>query len=232
MVQSSSDIFWRVTGAITVVCLVILTFVVVKRDFVEPLGYRLSSLPAQDPERPPPPTVGIPVHEWDALVGQGHRIGPDDATVTFVVFSDFRCPFCARFALETFPELQRRFPGNVALVFRHFPLDRQGMSFSLAVGAECAARYDRFAEFHDVVFDAQRHLEVVSVHELAAAAGISDLEDFGACVDQEGPWEAIDRDVSAVLALGARGTPTIVLNGMWIRGHHVDSITAFIEESL
>jgi len=52
----------------------------------------------------------------------GPSRGPDDAVVTIVEFSDFQCPFCRR-ALPTLQQVLERYPDDVRLVYRHFPLD-------------------------------------------------------------------------------------------------------------
>src|SRR5690606_28569884 len=39
----------------------------------------------------------------------GYAAGPADAPLTVVEFSDFGCPYCARFALESYPQLEREF---------------------------------------------------------------------------------------------------------------------------
>jgi protein-disulfide isomerase len=50
----------------------------------------------------------------------GASIGAPDAPVTVVVWSDYTCPGCKRFALESLPRLVTEFvvPGDVRLVYR------------------------------------------------------------------------------------------------------------------
>ena len=50
-------------------------------------------------------------------------IGSQDAAITIIEFSDFQCPFCARFHIQTLPIIMDEYinEGKVKLVFRDFP---------------------------------------------------------------------------------------------------------------
>jgi protein-disulfide isomerase len=54
---------------------------------------------------------GIPQH--------ANVLGRPSAPVTIVEYADFQCPYCARWAVETFPALVREYvrPGKVKIVF-------------------------------------------------------------------------------------------------------------------
>jgi hypothetical protein len=73
-------------------------------------------------------------------------LGPADAPITIVEFSDFRCPYCSRFHLETFPDLMASFPDQIRFVYRDFPVVG---GFEAALAANCANEQDAFWEFHD-----------------------------------------------------------------------------------
>ncbi|MEO7841480.1 MAG: thioredoxin domain-containing protein, partial [Anaerolineales bacterium] len=49
-------------------------------------------------------------------------VGPKDAPITIVEFSDLQCPFCKRFHDETFQQLLAAYPGKIRFVYRHLPL--------------------------------------------------------------------------------------------------------------
>lgn len=90
-------------------------------------------------------------------VGNSAVKGDANAKITLVEFSDFQCPFCARFYSETLSQIQKEYidTGKVRLVYKHFPLisihpDAQ----KAAEAAECAGEQGKFWEMHDSMFNA------------------------------------------------------------------------------
>ncbi|NNL68132.1 MAG: thioredoxin domain-containing protein, partial [Myxococcales bacterium] len=82
----------------------------------------------------------------------GPAKGPAQAPITIVEFSDFNCPFCQR-VNPTLAELERRYAGQVRIVFRHYPLDQlHPRARAIAEASVCADEQGRFWEFHDAVF--------------------------------------------------------------------------------
>ena len=55
-----------------------------------------------------------PVNEYD------WRMGPPDAVVTIIEYSDFQCPYCVKLE-QNLQELLEAYPDDVQLVFRHYP---------------------------------------------------------------------------------------------------------------
>src|SRR5690606_14908791 len=98
-------------------------------------------------------------NELEVLSGAWGRpaIGPSSAPVTIVEFSDFQCPFCSR-AQPTLLELQKRYPSDVRIVFRHLPLDFHNQAFDAAVAAEAAHEQGRFDTYHRLLFENQKAL--------------------------------------------------------------------------
>src|SRR4249919_3327944 len=81
--------------------------------------------------------------------------GVETAPITVYEMSDFQCPYCRRFALNTFPEIDRDYiaTGKVRWVFINYPLTM--IHPNAAVAAEvaiCAARNGKFWEVHDLLF--------------------------------------------------------------------------------
>ena len=88
----------------------------------------------------------------DLLAARTH--GSPTAPVTVYEISDFQCPYCARFWLETMPLLEREYvvPGKVKFVFVNFPLPMHPNAVPAAELAMCAARQGKFWQVHDLLF--------------------------------------------------------------------------------
>src|SRR5262245_34849793 len=74
---------------------------------------------------PPPQQEKGATATPDATKPADYRtLGPADAPLTIVEFTDLQCPYCARFASETFPELRARYidTGKVRFTTRDLPL--------------------------------------------------------------------------------------------------------------
>lgn len=82
------------------------------------------------------------------------RLGPDEAPVKIVEYSDFQCPGC-RDAQMVLKELMNKYKGKVQLEFRHFPLRSHQKAFLAHQAAECANQAGRFWEYHDLLYEKQ-----------------------------------------------------------------------------
>ena len=101
--------------------------------------------------RPAAPRVAPAVVEidgWKQYAKAGQRLGPTDAPAVIVAFSDFECPFC-KTAAQTLRAIRDKYGDRVALVYRHFPLEkRHPLARTAAIASECASRQARFETFH------------------------------------------------------------------------------------
>jgi len=118
--------------------------------------------------------------------------GDPDAPVTIVEFSEFYCPFCARFAWETKPRIEKDYiaKGLVKFVYRNLVVHGPPALLA-AVAGECAHEQGKFWDYHDRLFEAvfpgksiSRHqeLEVADLKGLASEVGL-DPEEFNACLE-------------------------------------------------
>ncbi len=95
--------------------------------------------------------AAVDVSNLDGLPSKGS----DGAKITLVEFSDFQCPFCARFFSETLSQLTTDYidTGKVRLVYAHFPLiSIHPNAQKAAEAASCAAEQGKFWEMHDLMF--------------------------------------------------------------------------------
>lgn len=199
----ASEIMNNVATAMLVACALLVTALVVRREFEGPA-----------PESPVVRSIG----DWERLLDGGHRIGPADAELQLVEFSDFQCPYCRRsaFALDS---LLRRFDGRLAIIYRHFPLEAvHPHAFEAAMAAECAAAQNAFVRLHDALFQHQERIGEASWAAIAAAADVPDAEQLATCVQERTYARRVADDVSVANEIGVRATPTFVVRGRVVRG--------------
>jgi protein-disulfide isomerase len=157
------------------------------------------------------------------LENKGASNGSDDAPVTIVEFSDFECPFCARFA-AIFGQLSPADRDGVRLVFHHFPLSTHPWARIAAEGAACAQLQssDEFWTIHDQLFQHQREITKDNIKEklleYAQKANTVDMKSFQGCINNELSLGLVFRDVNVAAANNIQATPTLFINGHRIPG--------------
>lgn len=162
---------------------------------------------------------------WEDFARGGHRRGPGEAPITIVEFGDYQCAYCAT-AEYHLDAILRKYDGEVALIYRHLPLDAHPLSMEAAEAAECAGRQGSFWEMHRLLFDDQRWSRadlVRSLVTLAEAAGVADPEAFRECFQNGEAAQAVRVDLRAADAAGFFGTPSFIVNG-WVLMGVLDSI--------
>lgn len=144
-------------------------------------------------------------------------IGPADAPITIVEFSDFQCPYCRQWNQTVYEPLMAAYPGKIRLVYRNLPLtsihpDAQGA----AEAAMCANEQNKFWEFHDKLF-AGEGLGAGVYSQYASDLGL-DVNKFESCVKQGKYRQAVQDDSDFALNLGINSTPTFFVNGLAVVG--------------
>jgi len=155
-------------------------------------------------------------------------LGPADAPVTLVEFSDFQCPYCAR-ATTLVDQLRERYPDRLRVVFMHFPLSSHEWARPAAMAAQCAARQDEdaFWRLHDFYFSNQDALtpgNVMAKSEPILAETAVNVDDWKTCATDRTSdvHRSVARQVNASLEAGKEagvtGTPSFFVNGEKVQG--------------
>ena len=171
----------------------------------------------QQPTQPTQPTQPAVAPE---VTDSDHAIGPADAAITFIEFSDIQCPFCQRFH-PTVQQAMAEYPGQIRWVYKHFPLDSiHPMARSAAEASECVAEQlgdEGFFEYLDRLFAKQTSLGPDLYVAEAVALGANEGQ-FTSCVESGKYQQKVNDDYQAGLAAGVRGTPTSFINGQSLSG--------------
>ncbi len=165
--------------------------------------------------------------------------GDKNAPVTIVEFSDFECPFCARFYSETLPKIQKEYidTGKVKLVYMHYPLSFHAKAKPLANAAECANDQGKFWEMHDKIFENNTSGALSAAtddtyKQWAAELGLN-TTNFNTCYDNKTFESEIDKEFTLGGELGVSGTPAFYINGRQLIGAMpFESFKAIIDEEL
>lgn len=202
-------VFGHVLTAVLVTCALVVTIAVVRREFgTSP------AMPVAEPREIPEPR---PVPNWRDLTTAGLWIGHQDAPVLLVQFADFQCPFCAVEARNVRDVLES-YGDDVAMVFRHFPLEQlHPHAYEAAVAAECAAAQGRFGIFHDLLFYRQDEIGQTRWTQFADAAS-ADTVAFAKCMEDAWPRARVAEDVDDARKIGLTGTPSVILDGLLLPG--------------
>jgi protein-disulfide isomerase len=144
-------------------------------------------------------------------LGNGPFKGEAEAKVTLVEVSDYQCPFCSRYARDTYPQVESEYikTGKVKAVFLDLPLESiHKAAFGAAKAARCAGEQGKYWEMHDRLFANQKALEPWNPH--AEAIGL-DVAAFEVCQGSTTHDAAIRRDMAEVQKLGITGTPAFLI---------------------
>lgn len=147
-------------------------------------------------------------------------IGPKDAPITLVEYSDFECPFCSR-GFGTVKELMSKYQGKIRFVYKHLPLSFHPQAMISAKYYEAIRLQDEkkaFA-FHDEIYKNQAKLSSGTAFLDTAAKKVgADIKRLKKDIDSAQVAKRIDDDVKEAASLGMQGTPGFLLNGVPVRG--------------
>jgi protein-disulfide isomerase len=151
--------------------------------------------------------------------------GSTRAPVTVYEMSDFQCPYCKRFALETFPQIEQSYikPGKVRWVFINFPLTSVHTNAAAAGElALCAAKQQGFWRVHDLLFQHQETWAPLKEAgpffvSLADSAGLS-KKALLACLQASQTREDLKAEAEGSQRSGAASTPSFYIEGGLMEG--------------
>ena len=159
-------------------------------------------------------------------------MGPANAAVTIVEYSDFQCPFCQRVA-PTLKQVREKYGDRVRIVWKDFPLTSiHPQAFKAAEAGQCAREQGKFWEYHDRLFSNQQALQPEFLKKYAADAGL-DAAKFNACLDTAKFSDRVQEQMGIGTSLGVQSTPALFINGRLIAGAQpYETFVSIIDEEL
>lgn len=141
-------------------------------------------------------------------------IGPDDASVTIVNFSDYECEACADLH-QALTEVYAEFPGQVRIVWKDMPnTTTHPEALNAALAAHCAGKQDdeQFFTYQAYLFANQNSLGADLYASLATELGLK-ATTLTRCIENQDTYALVQRGYEEGLALRLTATPTIYING-------------------
>jgi protein-disulfide isomerase len=170
------------------------------------------------------------------VTGDSPSLGPKDAKVTVVEFSDFQCPHCRAFA-DNLKSLESKYP-QVRWVFKNYPLEKiHPWAMEAAIAARCAylSSNDAFWKISASIFGSQDTLTADNAGEqfrtAAIVAGVP-ADAYVACIANPTTKVAIEADIKQGKAVDVESTPTVFVNGRPAIGGEPQQVSGSIDYEL
>ncbi len=168
-----------------------------------------------DPGVPAGPTAET-LKAMPELTANEHSKGSSNAQITLVEYSDFECPFCARFHPTTM-QILKDYGSKVRLVYRTYPLPFHPNAQKAAEAGECVAKVggnDAFWKYADAVFAKQNELggklSPEAIIQAVTTAGVN-ADTVKTCMDSGEMAAKVKADMDGGSAAGINGTPGTVI---------------------
>ena len=168
---------------------------------------------------------------FDIPIDNQPSIGPEDAPIVIVEFSDFNCPYCRKWHQETFKALLESYPDQIQFVYRDYPILTQE-SINAAQAAACANEQGAYWEYHNALFSGDYDLGSTAYEAYAVELGL-EAQELLDCVESGRYEDEIDNDAQFASSLGITGTPTFFINGIPLVGAQpISSFSKIIDDEL
>jgi protein-disulfide isomerase len=181
-----------------------------------------------------PPEMQPDTNVYDINISSSPVLGPKDAQVTIVLFSDFQCPFCVR-EYPKIKKIMETYKGKVKLVFKHYPLPFHEKAKPAHVAAQLVFEQkgaDAFWNMHDMIMAAPDKIDSSDIRGY-----VSDLDmplgSFDAVMDDENKMDKLlSADMAEAKKCNVNGTPTVLINGLKMQGREIDDYQRRIAQIL
>ena len=115
------------------------------------IGQRNSAAPTNQIAQAVPTAIPAPL-KYNITTAGFPSIGPANAPIVIVEFSDYQCPYCTQWHDTTYKPLMAAYPGKIRLVYRNYPLPFHQNALMAAEAALCAGDQNAYWQYHDALF--------------------------------------------------------------------------------
>jgi len=157
-------------------------------------------------------------------------LGPPDAPVTIVEFSDYQCPAC-RTTHEVVKQVRAMYGDKVQWIYKEYPLKRHQDAFKAAEASHCAEDQGKFWEYQEKLFTAS-DLSSAGLVNVAVQLGMPQ-DKFSQCLEDSRHKALVEKNIRDAVEAGIDRTPSFMINGtLFVGGPSLDALKGMINEEL
>ena len=149
-------------------------------------------------------------------------MGPVDAPLTIVEYSDFQCPFCSKMAGEL-KKVMAELGDEARLIFKNYPLRMHKTAPVAAYFFEAVSLQNKKValKFYELLFENQDKLDELGeagIRKLAGQAG-ADLRRLEKDLKNPIIRQRLEEDAKEFRSFDFAGVPVVVINGVSVRSY-------------
>jgi protein-disulfide isomerase len=163
-------------------------------------------------------------------VGKSPVIGNAKAPVILAAFLDFQCPYCAK-AYPLLQELLKKYPNDVKLVIKHYPLAMHKFAEKAARAALAAAMQNKYEKVTELFFTNFTMLNDETIRKYVQDAGV-DMQKFDKDIESPEVKDIMQQDLQAGKEARVRGVPGIFINGISPKVRSIEAFSQIVDEEL
>ncbi|MCI0468470.1 MAG: thioredoxin domain-containing protein [Nitrospirae bacterium] len=169
-----------------------------------------------------------PIHDID--LADSPIIGKQDAPVSVVAFLDYQCPYCAR-VYPLLEELLARYPADVRLIIKHFPLRMHQYAENASLAALAASQQGKYKELTRLLMEHYKDLNDAVIKKLAGETGL-DMQVFEGAMKDPSLKKIIGNDLAVGANVKVRGVPALFINGRTVKDRSPDALSGMVEAEI
>ena len=163
-------------------------------------------------------SVAVLIHAPKVAIEEGDNpaIGPKDAPIKVIEFTDYQCPFCGK-SRPVVNQMLQEYKGKIRYVLRDFPLSFHKDSIKAHEGARCAGEQNKYWDMNKKLFENQRAITIPDLKKYAEGLKLK-MDKFNDCLDSGKYTDIVRQNQEYGEKVGVSGTPAFFINGRMVSG--------------